>query len=61
MFNLFEVWSCTHNYKIFHSHAESFKMMLYDGVLYAPSFTSKTDFNTNNGNYLTTPPEWLEL
>ena len=51
MFSLFQVWPCMHNYKIFYSHRESYKIMLYDNVIYVLSVTSsKTDFNTNHEN-----------
>lgn len=51
MLNLFEVYSCIHNYKIFYSYEEPFKIMLYDGFVYELSIT----FNSNNGNVSQTP------
>lgn len=57
MLNLFEVYSCIHNYKIFYSYEEPFKIMLYDGFVYELSIT----FNSNNGNVPQTPTRmaWL--
>lgn len=40
-----------HDYKIFYSQKESFKIMLSDGVSNELSTTSHTDFNTSNENY----------
>lgn len=49
MLSLFQVWPCTHNYKIFFSHRESYKLILYDDVIYVLIITSsKTDFNTSH-------------
>lgn len=57
MLNLFEVYSYIHNYKIFYSYEEPFKIMLYDGFVYELSIT----FNSNNGNVSQTPTRmaWL--
>lgn len=49
-------------YKIFYSHKELLKIILHNSDICALSITFKTDFNTNNGNHSTHPPqEWPEF